>query len=89
MVQLICRKPTSLFDAPAGRDEPVGGLSRLQLVERIMDRNRSATETYLGTFSDRALTSYLAHLDTVGQPRGGRWERPGDTPAIVVRETAD
>ena len=54
-----------------------------------MDRNPSATESYLGTFSDRSLTSYLAHLDTVGQPRGGRWERPGDTPAIVVRETAD
>ncbi len=89
MVQLICRKPVSLFDAPPLGAGSCEGLSRLQLVERIMDRNPSATESYLGTFSDRSLTSYLAHLDTVGQPRGGRWERPGDTPAIVVRETAD
>lgn len=89
MVQLICRKPVSLFDTAARRTEPAEGLSGLQLVERIMDLNPSATESYLGTFSDRALTSYLAHLETVGQPRGGRWERPGDTPAIVVRETAD
>lgn len=88
MVQLICRKPASLFDLPH-RPEPTDGLSRLQLVERIMDLNPSATEAYLDTFSDRALTSYLAHLETLGQPRGARWVRPSDTPAIMVRETAD
>lgn len=87
MVQMLSRKPAPLFDAR--EPEPREGLSRLQVVERIMDLNHSATEAYLDTFSDRALTSYLAHLESAGQPRGARWVRPGDTPAIIVRETTD
>lgn len=96
MVQLISRKPVAttrrtLFEAPPG-PEPVPletpTLSRPQLLERIIGLNATATEEYLGTFSDRALAQYLAHLESAGSPRGARWERPGDSPAILVRETA-
>ncbi|VAX41748.1 hypothetical protein MNBD_PLANCTO03-2186 [hydrothermal vent metagenome] len=104
MVQLISSKPdATLFDSAATISEPPPpeatppetipseastALSRPQLFDRIMVINTSATEEYLDSFSDRSLARYLAHLDTLGSPRGTRRERPGDSPAILVRETA-
>jgi hypothetical protein len=96
VVQLISRMnvtatPATLFD-PARSPEPPAGdtpdLSRMQLLERIMGRNSTATEEYLGTFSDLSLSRYLARLESTGSRRGARWERPGDSPAIMVREAA-
>lgn len=90
MVQLISRKPsanphTAPHTTPPAEEAPT--LSRPQLLKRIMVINTSATEEYLDSFSDRSLARYLAHLDTLDSPRGTRRERPGDSPAILVRET--
>lgn len=92
MVELISRKTAAntaatLFDNDSAPEAPPA-LSRLQLLDRILVINGTATKAYLETFSDLALARYLAHLETIDSPRGGRWERPGDSPAILVRETA-
>jgi hypothetical protein len=93
VVQLIARNAPvgSLFAVDARRDElpdQAPSLSRTQLLERIMDLNTTASEEYLDSFSEGSLSRYLAHLELAGSPRGGRWERTAETPAIVVRETA-
>ena len=96
---LMSRKPASanaatLFDAPAPSrtldaeaPESPTGLRRWQIVERIMELNSTAAEEYLAGFSDDSLGRYLAHLESMDSPRGTRWVRPGDSPAIMVRET--
>lgn len=97
-MQLITRSPLAnplrtLFDRepePPVREETPpseGALRRWQVMERIMELNATAREDYLEDFSDQSLAQYLAHLESVGSPRGARWERPGDSPAIMVRET--
>lgn len=63
-------------------------LDRVRLIQEIIRLNPTASESYLGEFQNEALARYLAHLETIGSPRGARWERPGDSPAIVVRETS-
>lgn len=91
MVQLISRPTATPFAAAPRHDElpdRAPGLNRTQLLERIMDLNTTASEEYLGSFSEGSLARYLAHLESAGSPRGGRWERIAETPAIVVRETA-
>ncbi len=64
-------------------------LARTGLVNRIMALNPTASEEYLGSFTDRSLTMYLAHLESAKAPRGARWERPCDSPAIIGRESAE
>ncbi len=66
-------------------------LTREQMVERILDLNKSATPTFLERFEDRPLRNYLDHLVAASSPRGAqsRWIRRGDTPAIVSRESED
>ena len=64
-------------------------LDRLGLVQRIMALNPTASSEYLGSFTDRSLSMYLAHLESAGAPRGARWERPCDSPAIIGRESAE
>ncbi|MDQ7014044.1 MAG: hypothetical protein Q9O74_09140 [Planctomycetota bacterium] len=64
-------------------------LDRIGLVNGIMALNPTASEAYLGSFTDRSLTMYLAHLESAGTPRGTRWERPCDSPAIIGRESAE
>jgi hypothetical protein len=56
-----------------------------QLVLQIQQLNPTASMEYLGSFTPRALAQYLAHLTSAQEPRGAssRWERPGDTPAIM------
>jgi hypothetical protein len=85
---------TTLFDLPSPASEPAAdatesptGLRRWQIMERIMELNTTAGEEYLASFSDHSLGRYLAHLESMDSPRGARWERPGDSPAIMVRET--
>jgi hypothetical protein len=48
--------------------------------------NLSATASFLQRFTDRALGTYLDHLVAAERPRGrhARWERPGDSPAIMA-----
>ncbi len=64
-------------------------MSKLQLVEAIRHINRSATEEFLLTFDEAALTQYLDHLQYRLSPRRSRaaWIRPGDTAAVVCRRT--
>ena len=91
MVQLISATPSTPIPFAPRRDElrdQAPGLSRSQLLERIMDLNTTATEEYLDSFTEGSLARYLAHLESAGSPRGGRWERTAETPAILVRETA-
>ncbi len=71
-------------DLPAA---PRVELSREQVVEQIISINRSATAEYLAQFEQKSLNTYLDHLIASQQPRGrhARWDRPGDTPAMMSR----
>ena len=64
-------------------------LTREQVVDRIIAINPTATSGFLQRFSEDSLGRYLDHLVAASGPRGGqsRWMRPGDWPAITVRET--
>lgn len=74
-------------------DQQMGtpGLSREQVLDRIISINTSATMDFLNRFSDRALNDYLEHLQITQTPRGphSRWVRRADTPAIIARESDD
>lgn len=67
-------------------------LSSEQLVERIQQINPTAGAEFLARFRPEALSLYLAHLrsvkDAARGPEAG-WVRPGDTPAMMVREPAE
>jgi hypothetical protein len=73
--------------------EPVtsDGLTRGQVIERIMTMNPTAGVDFLADFSERSLRAYLDHLASAQIPRGrmARWVRPGDTPGIVMAEPRD
>ncbi|MBL4697374.1 MAG: hypothetical protein JKX70_00930 [Phycisphaerales bacterium] len=75
---------TQESDLPAA---PPVRLSREQVVDQIISINRSATAEYLEQFEQRSLDTYLDHLISSQQPRGrhARWDRPGDTPAMMSR----
>jgi len=91
-MQLLLRRTetksvTSTTESAAESDPRA--LDRLGLVQRIMALNPTASREYLGSFTDRSLSMYLAHLESAGAPRGARWERPCDSPAIIGRESAE
>ncbi len=60
-------------------------LTREQVVERIISLNATASVEFLAGFNDEELRAYLDHLQVAQFPRGGRWSRPGGSPAIVSR----
>ena len=64
-------------DAPAVEARE-NGLSRNQIVERILGMNPSATADFLARFDLSALAHYLDHLVAASMPRGrtARWIRP-------------
>jgi hypothetical protein len=66
-------------------------LTREQVVDRIIHINPSATAKFLDRFKEDSLETYLQHLLAATGPRGpqSRWVRPGDTPAILARESED
>jgi len=66
-------------------------LTREQVVDRIISINPTATTAFLDRFSEQKLEKYLDHLVAASGPRGGqsRWLRPGDAPAITVRDAQD
>jgi len=66
---------------------PPAKLSRTQIVDQIISINTSATADYLEQFEQKSLDTYLDHLIAAQQPRGrhARWDRPGDTPAMMSR----
>lgn len=80
-------RPASQAHTAAASDGPGRPrFSRAQLMDKILSMNPSATESFLARFSDRALGTYLDHLVAANRPRGrhARWERPGDSPAIMA-----
>lgn len=66
------------------------GLTREQVVDRIITINPTATKDFLDAFESPHLGNYLDHLVSAQRPRGrdSRWSRPGDSPAIMVRVAA-
>ncbi len=62
-------------------------MSKLQIIEAIRNRNRTANQEFLISFDERALANYLERLTTINgqRGRGSRWVRQGDTPAVVTR----
>ncbi len=66
------------------------GLTREQVVDRIITINPTATKDFLDTFNASHLGGYLDHLVAAQRPRGpdSRWSRPNDSPAIMVRVSA-
>ncbi|HYD01255.1 MAG TPA: hypothetical protein VEB22_08520 [Phycisphaerales bacterium] len=67
----------------AGDQSHVGSFRRRDMIEQIVRINASASAAFLERFADRALQTYLDHLQATQQPRGRRaiWVRPGDTAA--------
>lgn len=60
-------------------------LVRPQVISRIIDRNPTASASFLEQFSDTQLRFYLDHLCMVDTPRGSAlpWNRPGDAPTVI------
>ncbi|MEQ8769952.1 MAG: hypothetical protein RIB60_05525 [Phycisphaerales bacterium] len=68
-----------------GRGAEPRRLTQGQVIERILELNPTARQSFLSRFTPDELRSYLDHLTTAAQPRGeaSRWVRPGDTSAIM------
>lgn len=62
-------------------------LTREQVIDRIMELNRSARAEFLESFDDNRLNHYLDHLVSAAGPRGrdAVWVRRGESPAIMSR----
>ena len=66
-------------------------LSKDQIIDGIVQINRSACRDWLGAFDSRSLRHYLDHLQRTLEPRGAHsvWVRSGHSSAVVTREAAD
>lgn len=67
---------------------PALSVEQRRLIEQIRDLAPTLREQQLARFNEEALQLYRDHLLFARAPRGpqARWERPGDTPAMLVRE---
>lgn len=87
-------RPAAPFDHPASVEHadatPVDPAAAA-LIDEIRSHNPSASQAFLATFTKRDLETYLEHLASAKEPRGraSRWLRPGDTPAMVLRQQRD
>jgi hypothetical protein len=61
---------------------------KTNLIDAIQTHNPTADRSWLETFTNDSLRSYLDHLLSALEPRGSHWIRPGDTPAITTRAAA-
>jgi len=90
MLEIPALRPEEdpLFDLTPSRPGDSERLSHPQILERILAINPVANMRYLSTFRPDMLVDYLDHLIATAQPRGpaARWQRRGDTPAILMRE---
>lgn len=66
---------------------PIPRLTREQVIDRIMEFNRSARAEFLESFDDGRLNHYLDHLVATSVPRGREaiWMRRAESPAIMSR----
>ncbi len=64
--------------------------SKAQLIDSILQINRSAKPEWLDLFNVPALHRYLDHLQHAQEPRGrdSYWLRDAETPAVVTRKPA-
>ncbi len=69
-------------------EAPRRTMNRSQLVDRILERNPTATPQFLGGFSESSLAHYLEHLCVADEPTIP-WVRRGIAPAIVRREARE
>lgn len=87
------RTPDSPFAASPSTEVPMEGIDAASaiLCDEIRAFNPSVSMGYLATFDRASLELYLNHLTNARLPRGpgSRWVRPGDTPAMVLRQTRD
>lgn len=62
-------------------------MSKQQLIDEIRIHNRSAQDSFLVTFDQQVLETYLRRLQTVQNTRGPKsvWVREGDSPAVITR----
>ena len=62
-------------------------LSKAQIIDEIIEINRSASPRWLDRFQPPALRRYLDHLERSLEPRGGDsfWIRPGETAPVIWR----
>ncbi len=62
-------------------------MSKQQLIDAIRNHNRSAQDSFLITFDQQVLETYLRRLQTVqgNRGKGSVWVRPADSPAVVTR----
>jgi hypothetical protein len=73
MLSTLLRKPVriDLSEQPCPTQPTSGsGLSREQLIDRIIALNPSATALFLAQFRENALECYLNHLMLAATPRG-------------------
>jgi hypothetical protein len=65
---------------------PRSGLTREQLLDRILTLNTTATTDFLVSFSTRELDMYHEHLQAASTPRGrnARWIRENTAPATSM-----
>ncbi len=65
-------------------------MSKQQMIDKIQERNRSASNEFLLKFDEEALQTYLCRLTTVQGNRGRTsvWVRRGDSPASITRISA-
>lgn len=88
---MISHTPELEFEPVSSNGVHIGPLSKMQITERIIAINPTATTDFLNAFGAKALKRYLEHLTAAQEPRGRRawWLRPGDSPAIVSRAARD
>lgn len=86
MVSLAARA-TRVRETAEPDPSPTSRLTREQVIDRIMEFNRSARAEFLGSFDDQRLVHYLDHLVQTAKPRGpdAVWLRRGESPAIMSR----
>ena len=92
--QVVSLAPGELFVVPKGVEHkpvavdvvPLSAMTREQLIDRILDHNRTATPEFLGQFEDDGLRLYLERLTRCSGPRTDRtgWVRKGTGRAIVA-----
>ncbi|MBS0189259.1 MAG: hypothetical protein JSS51_14435 [Planctomycetes bacterium] len=71
--------------------EDLAGFTTPQLVEQIIQINRTATTAYLHQFGRGELREYLEHLLFAQRPRGrdAVWVRPAEGHGIIFAEAND
>lgn len=86
---VVAAAHAGVCEPPESGSSNTSRLTREQVVDRILALNPTASTEYLSGFPETSLTVYLEHLVVTSGPRGRHaiWVRPGDSPAIMGRES--